>query len=101
MVLGAYNDAANWERLLRRAGIITALVLGAWVWCPAAQTTAQPGVELGKRYFNLAEGYSLCPPAGANRVPDPGAGHTVVWAVADQRTVPPPGSWPRCECRPG
>ena len=86
VVLGAYNDAANWERLLRRAGIITALVLGAWVWCPAAQTTAQPGVELGKRYFNLAEGYSLCPPAGANRVPDPGAGHTVVWAVADQRT---------------
>lgn len=69
-------------------GIVAALVLAASAWCLAAeaQKGSQPGVELGRRYFNLAEGYSLRPPAEATRVQERAASRTVTWAAAEPAT---------------
>ncbi|MCJ7545200.1 MAG: hypothetical protein MUP47_11700, partial [Phycisphaerae bacterium] len=71
---------------MTRTGIIAALVLGAWAWCVAAESASQPGVELGRRYFNLAEGYSLRPPIDATRVQERVAGRTVTWAAPEPST---------------
>ena len=54
----------------------------------AATTRAASGkaVALGKRYFNLTEGYSLCPPADAQTVRERAPSRSVTWNVTDKAT---------------
>jgi hypothetical protein len=69
---------------------IVAVAVAALAGCapmgPTSQPASQPAVELGRRYFNLAEGYSLCPPVQADRIRERLASRTVTWIATDRAT---------------
>ncbi len=52
----------------------------------SANPATAPAVELAERYFNLAEGYSIRPPARASRVQQRAASRSVVWSARDRTT---------------
>jgi hypothetical protein len=62
-------------------GLVTVLNCGL-----AAEPASQPAVDLGRRYFNLKEGYSLCPPAATGRVQERAASRSVTWSAIDPAT---------------
>ncbi len=69
-----------------RPWIVATLLLTCGSSGLAAETTSQPAVPLGQRYFNLKEGYSLCPPADSDRVQERAASRSVTWSAHDRNT---------------
>ena len=64
-----------------RTGTVAAMIAAVSAWGLASPQASRPAVELGTRYFNLRDGYSLCPPAAATRVQERAASHMVTWTV--------------------
>ncbi|MFA6134805.1 MAG: hypothetical protein WC869_12385 [Phycisphaerae bacterium] len=66
---------------VRRILIACAALLISAAWAVAAEAEA----GLAQRYSDLAGGYSICPPAGADRVQQNPARREVVWTGRDPR----------------
>jgi hypothetical protein len=71
-----------------RTGIVAMSLLASWSCGLAAEAASQPAVPLGQsqRYFNLKEGYSLCPPADADRLQERAASRSITWTARDRAT---------------
>jgi hypothetical protein len=77
-----------------RTWIVAVLTAAAVAGCgpseptsgPTSHRASQPAVALGQRYYNLAEGYSLCPPIQADRVRERLSARTVTWIATDRAT---------------
>jgi len=53
---------------------------------PASAPASAPAVRLGVRYTDVFRGFSLCPPAGAQRVRETSTRRLVGWVQRDDKT---------------